>query len=52
MGGTGQAATLHSQEGWSQICRWKPQGGPCTLNPCGASLYHVNENKYGDCDIS
>lgn len=36
---------------WSRICRWEPQGRPCNLNPSKASLHHVNENKYGDCDI-
>lgn len=36
---------------WSQYFRWEPQGGPCALSPHGASLRHVNENKYGDCDI-
>lgn len=35
-----------------RICRWAPQGSPCTLSPGGALLHHVNENKYGDCDIS
>lgn len=36
---------------WTRSCRWEPQGGPCALSPHGASLRHVNENKYGDCDI-